>query len=98
MLSLGFVHLGICDDDNQIIGINEARRCAVDADGARASLGFNCIGREARAISDVKNGHLLVWQNVGRLHECGVDGDRSFVMQIAFRYGSPVNLGLEKSE
>src|SRR5690606_17237371 len=52
------------------------------------------VGLETGAIVDVDDLHLLVLEDVGRLHEEGVDRDRALVLEVGAGHGRPVNLGL----
>src|SRR4029077_7941980 len=52
------------------------------------------VGLEARAVVDVEHVHLLVLTDVGELHQAGVEGDRTDVVEIGTRDGGTVDLRL----
>src|SRR5581483_11686995 len=57
---------------------------------------FDGIRLEARAVVHVGDEHLLVCDEVGELHELGIDGDRADVLDIGFGHRRVVDLRLQK--
>src|SRR5205085_8521472 len=53
------------------------------------------VGLEAGAVVDVEHGDLLPLADVGHLHESGVEGDRTHVVEVGVGDRRPVDLGLE---
>lgn len=93
-----FRHLGVGNDDDEIVDLGEPRRRAIDPDDARPGGCLDRIGREARAGVDVQHVHLLVGQNAGRLQEVLVDGNRPFVMKVALGHRGAMDLRLHHGE
>src|SRR5690606_32147674 len=75
-------------------GVRETSRGAVQDDGARSRLAAHRVRLEARPVVDVDDLDPLVLDDVGRLHEEGINGDRALVVEVGAGHGRPVNLGL----
>ena len=50
------------------------------------------VGLEAVAVGDVPHAHRLVRQQVGRVHQAPVDGDRALVVDVCLGHGGAVDL------
>ena len=68
---------------------------AVDSDHTGAALTGDRVGDQPGAVVDVHDGDLFALQQVGGVHQVGVDGHRADVVQIGLGDGGTMNLGLE---
>src|SRR5690606_28474074 len=93
--ALGLGELGVGDDDDQVAGRDQAGGGPVDADDAAAALPGQHVGDQAVAVVDVHHVDLLAVDQVGRVHQVGVDGDRADVVQIRLRDRGAVDLAVE---
>ena len=75
--------------------LDQAGGGAVEAHVARAAPAGDGVGLEPGAVVDVDDGHLLVLEDVGRVEQVGIDGDRAHVVQVGVGHDGPVDLGLE---
>ena len=74
--------------------MDQVRRCAVDADDSAAAFARNDIGLDSGAVGDVDDRHLLALEQVGGLHQRGIERDRAHIVQISLSHRCAVNLGL----
>ena len=71
-------------------------RCsAVDPDHTGAALAGDGIGDQPRAVVDVDDGDLFAFEEVGGIHQVGVDRHRSDIVQIRLRDSGAVDLRLQ---
>src|SRR5699024_4387401 len=68
---------------------------AVEAADARPALAGEGGGGQPGAVVDGDDVDLLALEQVGRVHEVGIDRARAHVVQVGLRDGGPVDLGLE---
>src|SRR5690625_668149 len=89
---VGVVEHAVGDDDDEVAGVHEVGGGPVDAQDARAPVAGDDVGGEPGAVGDVDDVDLLARQQVGGVHEVGVDGDGSHVVQIGRSDGGAVDL------
>ncbi len=88
-------HLGIGDQDDNVVLVHQVRGCPVDANDTGAALAGDGIGLQARTVGHVYDCHELAGKDIGSIQEVQVNGDRSYVVQVGVRDGGPVDFGLE---
>ena len=92
----GFVVPRVAGDDHQIALLDQVCRCPVDADLAGSSRPGNGVRRQTGSIGDIQDVHLLVHDDVGRVHQILVDRDAPLVVQIGVSDRGPVNLRFQE--
>lgn len=68
---------------------------SVDTDDSTPSAAFDGISGKPSAVIDVIDLNALIGQDIGLLHERGVDGNGAFIVEIGFRHGGTVNFRFE---
>ena len=61
-------------------------RRAIEAYAARTALALDDVSLNALAVVDVHHLNLLVWNDVGGIHQRLVNGDRTDVVEVGLRY------------
>ena len=56
---------------------------------------FDGVRRQARAVVHIEHVHLLERQDVGGVHQFGIDGDAALVVQVRLRHARAMDLALE---
>ena len=79
---LGGRVLRVGDDDHRVTALHEACRGAVDLQLAGAALALDRVGLKACAVIYIEDGDLLMGEDVGRLEQQRIDGDRADVVQV----------------
>ena len=92
---LGVLHRAVGDQDHQVARMHQMRCGTVDPDHTAAALTGDRIGDQPGAVVDVDDGDLLALEQVGGVHQIGVDGHRPDVVQVGLRDRGAVDLRLE---
>ena len=92
---LGLFEVAEGGQDHDVARGHEVGRGTVDADHTRARRADEGVGAEAVAVADVPDVDLLVLEDAGGLHQIGVDGDRTLVVEVGLGDGGTVDLAQE---
>src|SRR5690349_15847795 len=76
----GVLHRPVRDHDDQITGMHEMGSRTIDPDHAAAAFAGDGVCDQPSAIVDVDDGHLFTLEQVGGLHQVGVDRHRANVV------------------
>ena len=74
---LGIVHGCVGDQDHQVTGMHQMSCSPVDSDHAAAALTGDRVGDQPGSVVDVDDGHLFALEQVGRIHQVGVEIGRA---------------------
>src|SRR4051794_40636219 len=85
LAGLGVLHRPVRDQDDEVAGMDQMCCRTVDSDDTGAALAGDRIRDEPVAIVDVDDGDLLPLEQVSGVHQVGVDGHRSDVVQVGVR-------------
>ena len=88
-------HLGVGDQNDDVVFVHQVRGRAVDPDDAGATFASDGVGLQACAVGDVHDRNELAGQDVGSVQQGQVHSDGANVVQIGVRDGGPVDFGLE---
>src|SRR5467141_2114869 len=92
------LHDRVREDDHRVADVRETRGRAVQAYHARAPRAPDGVRVEPLPVVHVQDLHLLVREDIGRVHQLCVDRDRSLVIEIGLGDGGAVDLGLESGQ
>ena len=67
---------------------------AVDSDDAAPAPAGDDIGLDPRAVGNVDDRDLLAFEQIRCVHQIGVDGDRSHIIEISLSDRCPMDLRL----
>ena len=63
-------------------------------DSARVRCGFDGVGLPPAPVVDIDDLDFFKRENVGLLHESGIDRNRAYVVKLRPRHSGPVNLAV----
>lgn len=87
---VGFRHLGVSADNDQVVGLCQPRSSPIDDNVAAPSFRADGISAESLSVMDVVDVNSLMVDDAGGVHEVRVDGAGSFVVQVRLRDRRPV--------
>ena len=90
----GFIqgHHGVGHDDDNIAGVNLARRRTVEAYHAAVSGAFDGIGVKTFAVVIVYDLYALAGDYAGGFHKCAVNCYATYIVEVGFSHLHTVNL------
>lgn len=88
--------LGIAEDDDDVTGLRQPCRGAVDLQLTGPSLAWDRIGLKARAVVDVDDMHRFKLANIRACHEIRINRKRADIVEVACSDCGAVDLALEK--
>lgn len=74
----------VAQNDDEIAPLAKAGRCPVKGDFARFTL--DGVGLETPAVIEIDHMNKLIGEDIGRLHELFIDGDRALVIEVGAGY------------
>src|SRR5262249_11666690 len=83
------------DNDDRIADTYQVRGSTVDANNATAAHAFDHVGLQTRAIGDIHHRDLFARQDVSRVEQGSLDGDRPDEVKVGMRNGRTVNFAAE---
>src|SRR5690606_30649438 len=93
---LVLVIVAVGDEYHQVAGHAEARRRTIELHHATAGGAGTDVGREPLPVADVDPPHLLVLDEIGGLHQVGIQRQRTLVIEVRRRDRRAVNLALHQ--
>lgn len=96
IITLWAIELGIAADDDHVTGTDQVGGRTVNADYSRISSSFNGIRRQSITVGDVVDLNLLIFDDIGQLHQLDIDCHTTFVMQLSLGDRGSVDLGFQE--
>lgn len=94
--SFFFCVVCIAADDDHVAFFDQSRGSSIQADDSGTGFSGDSVCGQAIAVGDVVDLNAFKFDDIGGLHQVGVDGDAAFVVEVSFRHRSSVNLGFQQ--
>ena len=94
--SFFFRVVGVAADDDEVAFFDQFGSGAVQADDSGTSFSRDGVRGQTIAVGDVVDFHSLKFNDVGGLHQVGVDRDAAFVVQVGFSHRGSVNFRFQQ--